>query len=72
MVKFKKNRKEKENMETAMHIIASNKQNIGLITVSVWSVSEKRLGQHVGHVEIRTLCGTIQMFYFILLAMLSH
>lgn len=36
-------------MKLAVFVIASNKQNIGLITVSVWSVSEKRLGQHVGH-----------------------
>lgn len=76
MMKFKKKKRtegrKKEYMKLAVFVIALNKQNIGLITVSVWSVSEKRLGQHVGHVEGRTLCGTIRCFYFILLAMLSH
>ena len=43
-----------------------------MITVSVWSVSEKRLGQHVGHVEGRTLYGNVGSFYFILLALVSH
>ena len=49
-------------MKLLVFVIASNKQNIGLITVGVWSVSETRLGQPVGHVEGRTLCGNHRSF----------
>lgn len=51
-------------MKLVVFVIASNKQNIGLITVGVWSVSETRLGQPVGHVEGRTLCGNHRSFFY--------
>lgn len=43
--------RKKEYMKMVVFVIASNKQNNGLITVSMWRGSEKRLGKHVGQME---------------------
>lgn len=43
--------RKKEQMKLVAFVFAWNKQNNGLMTVTMWRGSQKRLGKHVGHLR---------------------